>query len=55
MKLDNFEQGIEGDISSYKKMSPGHKKKINQIIKTSKEKKSINLRVNKQDLNLLKH
>ncbi|MDZ7722297.1 MAG: CopG family antitoxin [candidate division KSB1 bacterium] len=54
MKLDKFEKDIEDNISEYKPVSAKSKKKIDSIIRKSKEKKSINLRINNYDLELLK-
>ncbi len=54
MKLDKLEQKIENNISEYKSMSEKKRKRIEDIIKRTKEKKSINLRVNSHDLDLLK-
>ena len=54
MKLDKLEKEIEENISDYKRVSPKKKEKIDTIIKNAKEKKSINLRVNSQDLDMLK-
>ena len=54
MKLDKFEQEIEDNISDYKSISDKKRKKIDNVIKKAKEKKSINLRVNCHDLDLLK-
>lgn len=53
-KLDKFEQGVEDTILEYKTVSAGKKKKIQNILKKTNEKKNISLRVNGQDLNLLK-
>jgi len=54
MKLDKIEQEVENNILDYKKVSPKNELKINTIIKNAKEKKSISLRVNSNDLYLLK-
>ncbi len=54
MKLDKYEQEIENDILEYKSVSDKKRDKINNIIKKVNEKKSVNLRVNSQDLDLLK-
>ncbi len=53
-KLDNLEQGVEDTILEYKTVSAGKKKRIQNIIKKANEKKNISLRVNSQDLELLK-
>ena len=54
MKLDKFEQEIESNILGYKSVSEKKRKRIDTIIKKAKEKKSVNLRVNSFDLELLK-
>lgn len=54
MKLDKFEQSIENDISEYQSVSEKKRNQIRSIIKKSAEKKSVNLRVNSLDLELLK-
>ena len=54
MNLDQFEQEIEDQVDEYQPISEVNKKKIQEIIKNAKEKKSINLRINSQDLDLLK-
>ena len=54
MKLDKLEQEIENNISEYKSMPEKKRKRIEDIIKKTKEKKSVNLRVNSHDLDLLK-
>lgn len=54
MKLDKSEQRIEDRILSYKPLSDKKQKKVNSIIKKAKEKKSVNLRLNRHDLDLLK-
>ena len=53
-KLDKLEQGVEDTILEYKTVSAGKKKRIQNIIKKANEKKNISLRVNSQDLELLK-
>jgi predicted DNA binding CopG/RHH family protein len=53
-KLDKLEQGVEDTILEYKTVSAGKKKRIQNIIKKANEKKNISLRVNSQDLDLLK-
>ncbi len=52
--LDNYEQEIENNISKYKPASPAKRKKIEAIIQRANEKKNISLRVNSQDIDLLK-
>lgn len=54
MNLDQFEQEIEDQVDEYQPASAANKKKIHTIIKNAKEKKSVNLRINHQDLDLLK-
>ena len=53
-KLDKLEQGVEDTILEYKTVSARKKKRIQNIIKKANEKKNISLRVNSQDLDLLK-
>ena len=53
-KLDKSERGIEDTILEYKTVSTTKKKRIQNIIKKANEKKNISLRVNSQDLDLLK-
>ncbi len=53
-KLDKLEQGVEDTILEYKTVSSRKKKRIQNIIKKANEKKNISLRVNSQDLDLLK-
>ena len=54
MKLDEYEQEIENNISKYKSASDKKKERINNIVKKAREKKSVNLRLNSQDVDLLK-
>ncbi len=54
VKLSKYEQNIEDSISEYNSVSSKKRKKIENIIKEAVEKKNISLRVNNQDLNLLK-
>ena len=54
IKLNKLEQNIENDILEYKTVSSAKKNKVKNIIKKANEKKNINLRVNGQDLELLK-
>ena len=53
MKLDDFEQESENNISGYESASDKKKSIIKNIIKRA-QKKSVNLRVNCQDLELIK-
>jgi len=53
-KLNKFEQEIEDTILKYKTVSTTKKKRIKNIIKKANEKKNISLRVNSQDLDLLR-
>lgn len=53
-KLDKFEHKIEENILEYKTVSSAKKTRIKNIVKKANEKKNISLRVNNQDLNLLK-
>lgn len=54
IKLNKFEKEIEKNILSYKPISSEERTKIEKIIKRANEKKNISLRVNSQDLELLK-
>ncbi len=54
VKLSKYEQYIEDSISEYNSVSSKKRKRIENIIKKSVEKKNISLRVNSQDLNILK-
>jgi len=54
MKLDKFEQKVEDEISEYRSVSKKNKDKVDSIINKANQKKSINLRINNNDLVLLK-
>lgn len=54
IKLDAYEHEIEENILAYKPVSPTKAKRIQNVIKAANEKKNISLRVNSQDLELLK-
>ena len=54
VKLTKSEKEIEKSILNYKPISPEKQSKIAKIIKRANEKKNISLRVNIQDLELLK-
>lgn len=54
IKLDDYEQDLENNISKYKKASASKIEKIEKIIRKANEKKNISLRVNSQDLDQLK-
>ncbi|MCK4295145.1 MAG: hypothetical protein KAX28_00640 [Candidatus Marinimicrobia bacterium] len=54
VKLSKYEQSIEDSISEYNSVSSKKRKRIENIIKKAVEKKTISLRVNNQDLNILK-
>jgi len=54
MKLDEFEQKVEDEISEYRSVSKKNKDKVDSIINKANQKKSINLRINNNDLVLLK-
>ena len=54
VKLSKYEQNIEDSISEYNSVSSKKRKRIENIIKKAVEKKNISLRVNNQDLNILK-
>ena len=53
-KLDKYEQDVEDTVSEYKTVDSSKRKRIQSIIKRANEKKNISLRVNSQDLDLLK-
>ena len=53
-KLDSYEAEIEKDILKYKSLKGKKKAVIEDIIEKSNEKKSINLRIRKFDLEQLK-
>jgi len=55
IKLDKFEQDIEDNAENFVDISKKEKNRINKIIRKSKVKKSINLRLNSQDINKLKN
>ena len=54
VKLTNSEKEIEKNIRRYKSISPEKRSKIVKIIKRANKKRNISLRVNIQDLELLK-
>jgi predicted DNA binding CopG/RHH family protein len=54
IKLNKYEQGIEENILNYKSILGGEREKIERLIKNAKEKKNISLRLNSQNLSLLK-
>ena len=54
IELDKYEKDIEKNILKYRKASPEKRAQIEKIIQRAKEKKNISLRVNSQDLDLLK-
>ena len=54
MKLDKIEQEIEDSILEYKSVSEKKRTRIDAIVKKAREKKSVNLRVNSHDLELIK-
>ncbi len=54
MKLDKLEKEIEKNILKYKAVSSKERENIEAIIKRANEKKNISLRVNNQDLDLLR-
>ena len=53
-KLTKNEQEIEDTIYEYKTISTKKQKRVQNILKKANEKKNISLRVNTQDLNMLK-
>ncbi len=54
-KLDKFEQDIEDNAENFIDISKKEKNRITKIIQKAKVKKSINLRLNNQDINKLKN
>jgi len=54
IKLDKLEKEIEKNILKYKAVSSKERENIEAIIKRANEKKNISLRVNNQDLDLLR-
>jgi predicted DNA binding CopG/RHH family protein len=54
IKLDTYEKEIEDSLSEIKSVSPARRKKVETIIRKANEKRNISLRVNSQDLDLLK-
>lgn len=54
MKREKDVQKFEKELSQYRPVSGKNKEKINSVVKKAREKKSINLRINKHDLILLK-
>ena len=54
-KLDNYEQGIEKNISQFSPVSDQKRELIEGIIDKANAKKSISLRLKANDLELLKH
>jgi predicted DNA binding CopG/RHH family protein len=54
IKLDGYEKDIEKNIDKFKQASSRKISKIEKIIDTANEKKSINLRVYTQDLEQIK-
>lgn len=53
-ELNKFEKEIEKNILNYRTISSEKRNKIGEIIKKANERKNISLRVNSQDLELLK-
>ena len=53
-KLNNYEQEIENNISQFRPVSPSKKEFIEGIVDKANAKKSISLRLNANDLELLK-
>ena len=54
MKLDPFEKKIENDLDQYRSVSTEKKHRIERAIQGARERKSITLRLEKQDLKSLK-
>jgi predicted DNA binding CopG/RHH family protein len=55
MKLDSSEKKIENDLDQYRPVSEEKKQNIERVIQGAREKKSITLRLEKQDLKLIKN
>lgn len=53
-KLDKYEQGIEDNIEKFKPVAPKTKRKIEGIITRARKNRSISLRINNFDLELIK-
>jgi predicted DNA binding CopG/RHH family protein len=54
IKLDKAEQEIENNYNKFKKINIEKRKHIEKIIDTANKKKIISLRLNNQDLNMIK-
>ena len=54
IKLDAFEKKIEKNISKYHSISNKKQAKILKTIKNANERKNISLRINNQDLDIIK-
>ena len=54
IKLDKQEQKLEDSMSEYKSVSSKKRKRVEHIIKRANEKINISLRINSQDIDLLK-
>jgi len=54
LKLDKPEQEVEKEILEYKSISGKKRVRIDNLIEKTREKKSVNLRLNSLDLDLLK-
>ena len=54
VKLDKYEKEIEKNAGKFKKVSKSKKKKIEKIIENVNKKRRITLRLNIQDIELLK-
>ncbi len=54
IKLDIFEQQIENEAESYQPILPPKRHQIESLLKRAQKAHNINLRINKDELNLLK-
>ena len=54
VKLDKFEKVIENEAKDYRQVLSPKKREIDSILKRAQKAHNINLRINKEELNLLK-
>lgn len=55
IQLDKYEQSIEDNIENYTPISKSKRKIIEKTISKANEKIRITLRINNQDLDIIKH
>lgn len=55
MKLDKIEKQIKDELDHYRSVSKTAKKKIENVIQKTKQKKSITLQLDQQDLNQIRN